>query len=112
MRVNAKKIIIDGITFDSKHEGDVYLERKLAQRAGVISHLQCHVTFRFVVNEIFIGTMKPDFVFHEAGDVKVWDAKGFKKSKKTGKMLPRVNREFGLKCKLLKALFGLEVECV
>lgn len=112
MKYNAKKVTIDGIVFDSGHEGDVYLDRKMALRAGLITKLQCHTLFVMVVNEITICRFKPDFVFHEGGQVRVWDAKGFKKSKKTGKLLPRVDREFGLKCKLMLALFGLKVECV
>jgi hypothetical protein len=119
MRVRAKKVRIDGILFDSKHEGEVYVQLKQLQREGKIHQLQCHTVFRFVVNDVKIGMMKPDFtfvdtsgIFFPAGAHAVLDAKGFSKSKKTGKMLPRVNREFGLKTRLLRALFGLEVKCI
>lgn len=114
MRVHAKKATIDGILFDSQHEGRVYAEqlRPLA-RAGKITQLQVHNKFTFIVNGVIVGTMKPDFTFvDEAGLLRCWDAKGFKKSKKTGKMLPRIDRESGMKKKLMQALFAIEVEYV
>lgn len=111
MRYHAKKVEIDGFVFDSGHEGDVYLDLKLQQRAGLISKLQIHPKFHFFVQGILVGTMKPDFTYLDEKDmVRVVDAKGFKKSPRTGKLLPRVDREFGIKRKLMKALFGLEIE--
>lgn len=120
MRVRATKVTIDGILFDSKHEAAVYSQQlRPLERAGQITQLKCHTKFIFFVNGVMVGTMKPDFVFvdqaglfGEPGCLLCWDAKGFKRSLKTGKMLPRVDREFGLKCRLMVALFGLEVKCV
>ncbi len=120
MRVRARKVTLDGIVFDSVHESEVYTgQLKPLARAGRIEQLQMHPKFTFIVNGVVVGTLKPDFsfvdkagVFGDAGLMRIWDAKGFKRSKKTGKMLPRVDREFGLKCRLMKALFALEVECV
>lgn len=120
MKANSKKVTIDGIVFDSGHEGDVYRDqlRPLA-RSGAITQLQCHPKFTFIVNGVIVGTMKPDFVFVDskglfgpAGMLLCWDAKGFRRSKKTGRMLPRVDREFGMKKRLLRALFALEIVCV
>ncbi len=111
MKVRACKKELDGIVFDSKHEAEVYMQLKLEQRAGAIAKLQCHPTFKFFVNGVLIGKYTPDFTFHDETDMlRVVDAKGFKKSKKTGKLLPRVDREFGMKCKLMLACFGLTVE--
>ncbi len=120
MKVNSRKVFLDGIWFDSDHESKVYAHQlKPLERAGKIVQLQVHNKFTFIVNGVVVGTMKPDFtfvdkagVFGEPGLMRVHDAKGFKRSKKTGKLLPRVDREFGLKCKLMRALFALEVECV
>lgn len=117
---DSKKVTIDGIVFDSGHEGRVYSgQLKPLARSGAITQFQCHPKFTFIVNGVVVGTMKPDFVFVDAkglfgpaGCLLCWDAKGFKKSKKTGKLLPRVNREYGMKIKLLRALFALEVRCV
>jgi len=111
VRVRAVKTEIDGIAFDSKHEAAVYTELKLRQRAQDITNLQVHPKFRFFVNGVLVGTYTPDFTWHDADDrLHVGDAKGFKRSKKTGKLLPRVDREFGLKRNLMRALFALEIE--
>ena len=113
MKVHARKVTIDNIVFDSVHASEVYSDLKLQQRAGLISKLQCHPQFTFIVNGLPIAKMKPDFTFHDKEDrLHVLDAKGFKRSKKTGRLLPRVDREFGIKAKLMKACFGLEIEIV
>lgn len=114
MRRRAKKVEIDGITFDSLTEGRVYTEqlRPLA-RAKKITQLQVHPKFTFIVNDVIVGSYKPDFVFcDQDGKLRCWDAKGFKRSPKTGKMLPIVDRGFGKTKKLMKACFGIDVECV
>jgi hypothetical protein len=70
--------------------------------------------FRFELNGIHLGYFTADFTYIDVptNAVIVEDVKGWKKSKKTGKLLPRVNREFGLKMKLMKAMFGIEVQVV
>jgi len=111
MRVRATKTAIDGHVFDSKHEADVCAELMLQQKAGLISKLQFHPTFVLIVNGIPVCKYTPDATFHDEKDeLRVIDAKGFKKSRKTGKLLPRVDREFGIKRKLMQACFGLDVE--
>lgn len=113
MRVRARKVEIDGIVFDSAHESEVYLALKLQQRSGLISKLQCHPKFVFEVNGVRICSYKPDFTYiDKENKVRVVDAKGFKKSKKTGKLLPRVDRDFHIRRKFLLAQFGIEVEIV
>lgn len=120
MKVNSRKVLYDGIWFDSDHEHKVYRDQlKPLMRDGSISQLQVHNKFTFIVNGAIVGTMEPDFtfmdakgLFGEAGMLRCWDAKGWKKSPKTGKLLPRVDREFGLKCRLMMACFALQVECV
>lgn len=44
-KYNNKKIIIDGIEFDSKKEGYRYKELKLLQRAGLIKDLKLQTKF-------------------------------------------------------------------
>lgn len=111
MRVRAVKTEIDGHIFDSKHEAQVCSELMLLQKAGEISKLQFHPTFVLVVNQEPICKYTPDATYHDKDDrLHVIDAKGFKRSRKTGKMLPRVDREFHMKRKLMRACFGLEVE--
>lgn len=111
MRVRAEKVHIHGHVFDSKHEAEVCSNLMLLQKAGHISRLQFHPTFVLIVNQEPICKYTPDATYHDSNDIlHVIDAKGFKKSKKTGKLLPRVDREFGIKRKLMRACFGLEIE--
>ena len=113
MKFRAKKTLVDNILFDSKTEAARYQDLKLMQRAGDISKLQCHPTFTFVVHGLPVAKYTPDFSYHDKQDrVVIEDVKGWKKSPRTGKLLPRVNREFGLKKKLMLACFGLEVKVV
>ena len=45
MKYGNKKVIIDGITFDSKKEGNRYRELKLLEKAGVIQDLKLQEKF-------------------------------------------------------------------
>ena len=105
---------MDGVCFDSIAEMTRYGELKMMQRAGEIRELKCQTKFDIKVNDFHICYYSADFTYLRNGSnsVVVEDSKGFKKSKKTGKMLPRVNREFGIKVKLMQAVFGLTVEIV
>ena len=113
-RSDPTKRTCGGITFASIPEMDRYLYLRQLQRDKVITKLQYEPTYRFFVNDIHIADYSPDFSYieRETGTLHIEDVKGFKKSKKTGKLLPRVNREFGLKKRLMKALFGIDVEIV
>jgi len=120
-RKNGKKPDpVDGIQFDSDREVQVYLDqlRPLA-RSKAITQLQVHPKFTFIVNDVVIGSYKPDFTFVDEGGVygakgllRCWDVKGWSKSKKTGRMLPRTEVGFGKTKKLMRACFALEVELV
>lgn len=105
---------MDGIEFDSLLEMHHYANLKILQRAGKIEKLQHEPLFRCIVNDVQICTYRPDFTYLDAQTqaLHVEDVKGWRKSKKTGKLLPRVNREFGMKVKLMRACFGITVELV
>lgn len=47
-KYNAKKVEIDGITFDSKKEAARYCDLKLMQRAGEIRDLQLQVEYELI----------------------------------------------------------------
>lgn len=106
--------VADGIIFDSGPELEHYQNLKALQRAGKISQLQYAPKFTFIVNDVKIGTYKPDFTFRDniTGYLRVQDVKGWKRSPKTGRMLPRVDRGFNKTKALMKACFGLTVEIV
>lgn len=48
VKYNNTKITLDGITFDSKHESNRYLELKLLERAGTITDLRLQVKFELI----------------------------------------------------------------
>jgi hypothetical protein len=43
-----KKTVVDGITFDSKHEADRYIELSMLLKAGEISDLRLQVPFELI----------------------------------------------------------------
>ena len=115
MRVNARKTPrhLGGklYVFGSAHEAQVCTDLWLEQKAGEISRLQFHPKFIFFVQGIKIGHYTADASFLDRQDVlHVIDAKGFKKSAKTGKLLPRVDKGFSMRKALMMACFGIEVE--
>ena len=113
-RSDKSRRMCDGIVFQSIAEMERYLYLRQLQRDKVISKLQYEPTFHCEVNGQWICSYSPDFSYIEVetGKLQIEDVKGFKRSEKTGKLLPRVNREFGIKKRLMKAIFGLDVEIV
>ena len=77
-----KKVVIDGIKFDSIAEGSRYKELKLLERAGEISNLELQP--KFLLQEGFKKNGKTyrkieyiaDFMYEEKGQVVVEDSKG------------------------------------
>lgn len=87
-KYNAKKVIVDGITFDSKKESKRYLELKQMQENGEIHDLQLQVPFELIPSfEIVIDGKKRkrrkmqyicDFVYEVNGTTVYEDVKGRK----------------------------------
>ena len=82
-----KKIIIDGIKFDSKKEGHHYLKLKLLEKTGKISELTLQKSFelqpKYTNNKgkhIRAITYKADFFYydHDRKQYIVEDTKGFR----------------------------------
>ena len=75
-----RKVTIDGITFDSKKEGQRYQELKLLQRAGKIRDLRLQVEFELIPKQAGERACKykADFVYHlaDTGEMVVEDVKG------------------------------------
>lgn len=87
MKYHNKKTIVDGITFDSKKEGQRYIELKLLERGGLISNLQRQVKYTLIPSQKVDGkvveravTYSADFVYkdNETGQTVVEDVKGYK----------------------------------
>lgn len=80
-----RKITVDGIKFDSKHEADIYTKLKAMERCGAIHNLRLQVPFilqeKYEINGRKVQAIKyvADFVFENQDlETEVWDAKGMK----------------------------------
>lgn len=117
-----KKVEIDGMTFDSKSEGKVYLCLKDLQESGVISNLQVHPRWEIQpkLTEQYVKHLKTkdklcertilqpihytaDFSFEYKGELRVIDVKGSKFA---------ISADFPLRVKMLKYRYGLDVDIV
>lgn len=73
-KYGAKKFEVDGIKFDSKKEGNRYLQLKILQKAGEVSYFLRQVPFHLPGNV----TYRVDFaIFWQDGAVTYEDVKGF-----------------------------------
>lgn len=96
-----KKIVIDGMTFDSTKEGRVYGELKLLKASGEIADFRRQVTFMIEHNGVLICKYIADFVVYFYNDTReVWDVK----SDYTRKLAV-----YRLKRKLMKIINGIEI---
>ena len=100
-----KKVIIDGIKFDSQKEGNYYLKLKMLERAGKIKDLKLQVPFvlleTFKVDDRTYRKTKyiADFTyFDNKNKFHVIDVKGYR------------TKEYGLKKKLMAWKYGIEIE--
>ena len=72
-KYNAKKVVIDGIEYDSKLEAERHQQLKLLERAGVISEVKYHVRFT-LINKSKYGreiAYEADFVYKDQNGNKV-----------------------------------------
>lgn len=100
-----KKVIIDGIKFDSEKEGNYYLKLKMLEKAGKIRDLKLQVPFvlleTFKVDDRTYRKTKyiADFTYFDDKDkLHVVDVKGFR------------TKEYELKKKLMVWKYGIEIE--
>lgn len=80
-----RKVIRDGITFDSAKEARRWSELLLLVRAGTIQNLRRQVKYELIPSQRISGkvveracTYIADFVYEENGETVVEDTKGFK----------------------------------
>ena len=84
-KYGAKKVTIDGITFDSRKEANRWLELSSLERVGKVSNLQRQVKFELLPSQRVNGKVveravnyMADFVYEENGQKVVEDTKGYK----------------------------------
>lgn len=104
-KYGAKKVTVNGITFDSKKEAKRYGELVLLERAGKITDLQRQVKFELIPSQRIDGkvveracTYVADFVYIEDGKKVVEDTKGFK------------TKDYIIKRKLMLWVHGIQVK--
>lgn len=95
-----KRVVIDGIEFDSIAEGKHYSDLKLLERAGEIADVELQRPFALTIGGYLICTYRCDFSYTTTRDGKfhVVDVKGVKTD------------AFKIKRKLMKAILGIDVE--
>ena len=102
-----KKVVVDGITFDSTKESVHYGKLKLLKQAGEIEDFFCQVKFSIEVNKKHIANYFLDFeVWHLDGTKEFIDIKGFDTKKK--KYI--TTDVFQLKKKLVEAIYGITIK--
>lgn len=113
-KYHAKKVVVDGIQFDSKREATRYKELLLLERAGVISDLKRQVKFQLIPAQyrpVFDKKTRKwkdrcverecayvaDFVYQQDGKTIVEDTKGFK------------TKDYVLKRKMMLYFHGISI---
>lgn len=105
-KYKSKKVIYDGIEFDSKKEGAYYLKLKTLENFGQIKDLELQKEYELQPSFKLNGktyrkiTYKADFVYYSLIDNKIHvvDVKGFK------------TKEYLLKKKMLAYKYNIEIE--
>ena len=80
-KYNAKKTVVNGITFDSKKEAKRYMELKAMEKLGSIQNIQLQVPFVLIEKSKYGRSIKyvADFVYYNKNGSKVVeDVKGVK----------------------------------
>jgi len=103
-----KKVVVDGIKFDSTKEGNYYSQLVLRKRAGDITDFKMQVPMAIEVNGIHIAKYILDFqVEYPNGDTEYIDIKALTKEKKW-----ITTDVFKLKKKLVEAIYKIEIKMV
>lgn len=121
-KYHAKKVVVDGITFDSTKEGQVYVALKRMQEKGIISNLklqpqwilQPKLTEKYIKHlktkdkECERTILQPikytaDFSFLYKDEMIVMDVKGSPYT---------ISKDFPLRLKMLRYVYGLAVHIV
>lgn len=99
-----QKIVVDGESFDSKIEANYFHHLRLRERVGEVYGIHRQKEFVIELGGTRICALKVDFYFYDrrVRGMRAVDIKGG----------PTDTQVFRLKAKLVKAMFGVEVEIV
>lgn len=98
-KYNNKKVVIDGIKFDSIRESRRYLDLKNLERGYEIYELELQPRYDFELNGVKMGFYKADFRYydHAKNCTIIEDVKGMK------------TPIYNLKKKMMKAFHGIDI---
>lgn len=94
----------DGMWFDSQKELKRYAQLQILQKAGEIADLRVHPRFPLAVNGVKLGEYEADFAYRRGDEEVIEDCKGYRSRQDAAYRL------FLLKARLVKALYGIEVQ--
>ena len=106
-KYNARRVTVDGTTYDSKREAKICEEFKILERAGQITNLVIHPSWTIEINGVHICDYTADASYY---DVRGGNCKGFHVI--DVKSDPTITDRFRLVCKLMKAVHQIDVEIV
>lgn len=98
-KYHAQATMVEGIRFASKKEAKRWQELNLLVKAKIISELERQVTYKIIVNGELICKYILDFKYlnMDNGEFVHEDSKGFR------------TKEYNLKKKLMKAIYGISI---
>jgi hypothetical protein len=96
-KYNARKVQIDGLTFDSLAEHRRWCELTLLRDGGYIHGLTVHDKFPLYVNGVLVCHYEADFVYSENNRMVVEDVKGV------------TTDAYRLKRAMMRACWGIEI---
>lgn len=94
-----EKVVVDGITFDSKKEAARFQDLLLMQKAGVIEDLWRQMSYELCVNgkKVCVYIAYFNYVDVKRGKVVTEDCKGYR------------TKEYRLKAKMFEAQYGRKI---
>lgn len=100
-KYGSRKILIDGILYDSKLEADRHQQLKILERAGIIKDLKYHVSLPIIEKSEFGGQIcyEADFVYIKDGKKVIEDVKSE----------PTKTRLYRLKKRLIAEKYGIVI---
>ena len=105
-----KKVVVDGIKFDSKKEAKRYRDLLLMQRAGEISDLETQPRFRLVEGVKFSGDKRAKPAIRYTADFAYTDVKTGKRVIEDVKSpVTRKKTDYKMRRHMMLAIHGIEV---
>lgn len=101
-KYHSKKAEFNGITFDSKHERDRYIELVLMEKAKAIQDLKIQQRFPLIAKSKYGREIyyRADFTYYENGELVVEDAKS---------SITRKNPVYRLKRRMMQERYNITI---